>query len=164
MASETWVYTDLDFYLDGVSAAANGIHLQGEPIISAVEANIETVDIPGRNGALHIADGTYKDRTITFSCYAAGYNDNRDSGYYVGGDGVYSTVTLINSFLFPTNPNSGYLGYRKLKIGYSDTYWRALILNGGEIQARLKTLAPFEIVFTVDPIRRSAADDSEVGI
>lgn len=162
MASDTWVYTDLDFYLDGVSAAANGINLQSEPIISAVEANIETVEIPGRNGALHIADGTYKDRTITFSCYATGYNQNRDSGYYTGGNGVYDILTMINSFLFPAN--SGYMGYRKLKIGYNDTYWRALILNGGEIQARLKTLAPFEIVFTVDPIRRSAADNSEVGL
>lgn len=163
MASDTWVYTGLDFSLDNVSAASKGIYLQSEPIISAVEANMETVEIPGRNGALHIVDGTYKDRTITFSCYAVGYDQTRDSGYYTGGNGVYDIIKTINDYLFPLG-NGSLLGFRKLKFGYTATYWRALILNGGEIQARLKTLAPFEIVFTIDPIRRLIADDSEVGI
>lgn len=158
------VYEDIDFLLDGASARAAGIIMQSEPVISALEPNIETFDIPGRNGSLHCFDGTYKDRTVTISCYAVGYDNTRDDGYFSGGNGVYAVMQRINGFLFPTGGAGYILPVRKLVIGRSDTYYKALILNGAEIAARLKTLTPFEIVFTVNPIRYNISDDSEAGL
>ena len=157
------VYTGLDFFLDGVSAAGKGIVMQAEPTISPIEANLETIEIPGRSGSLHIADGTYKDRTITIPCYAVGYNSTRDNGYYTGGDGVYAVMATINAFLFPV-PNSGYVPIRKLKIGYTNTYWKVMITNGAEIQARIKTLNPFNIEFTAEPFRYYISGDTRAGL
>lgn len=153
-----WVYdSSFDFFLDGVSARSKGIIMQKEPTISDVQPKYERVTIPGRNGVLHISENAYEPRTITIPCYAVKYDSTRDNGYYSGGDGVYTTMATINAYLFTS-------AVRKLKIGYNNTYWKAIIINGAEIAARLKTLTPFDIEFECDPMRYNASNDAEVGL
>ena len=144
---------EIDFFLDGVSAKENGIIMQNEPTFSPVEANIETFEIPGRTGALHVYDNTYKDRTVTISCYCIGYDDNRDNEDYTGA-GVYSAIRTAESFLFPPTTGASVTAFRKLRFTpwlSSDHYYRAYLINGLDVQARLCTLTPFTLTFTIYP-------------
>lgn len=144
---------DLDFTLDGQSAKTNGIIMQHEPTFSALESNIETFEIPGRTGALHCFDGTYKDRTVSIECYCLRYDDNRDTEEYTG-SGVYSVLRNAEMFLFPPNDSQNpVVPCRKLafKPWLSGVYYNAIILNGMEVQAKLCTLAPFTIEFLISP-------------
>lgn len=147
------VYDGLDFFLDGVSAKSVGIYMQSEPIISPIQAEIETFNVPGRvGGPLHAFYGTYKERTLTIPCYAIQYDNNRDSGYY-SGNGVYAVMKNIMEFLFPVGSGQGgMVGMRSLRVGWTNETFKAFVTNGADINARLKTLNPFTIEFLINPV------------
>lgn len=123
------------FYLDGVNAALVGIRLQVPLTFSGAEPIVESFEIPGRNGALLIETGAYRNRKAVADCYAL----DKD---------VLKTNAEINRFLLANG------GYRRLETSDDDThYWVARVTNGADINERARMLNPFRIIFDCKPQR-----------
>ena len=138
---------ELDFALDGVWASTKGITLQKPVSFSAAVPRVKKIQIPGRNGDLHIDEGAYNNRTGTALCYA------------LEATKVTSQMDEIMSFLFASK------GYRKLEVSDdTDHYWEARVANGGDIAARLGMLNPFSISFDCKPYRRYPSGDTAIVI
>lgn len=125
-----------NLWFDGISAETLGIRLTGPMQISAPEPKVTTYTVPGRNGDLHIYDGSYKNRTATVEAYV--YSP----------DMVKRAFGRINEWLF----NS--FGYRKLVTDDDrEHYMLARVVNGAEIAARIRKIAPFQLKFDCKPQR-----------
>lgn len=128
--------SDYKFWLDDVCCEDVGIYLQKPIEFSAAEPRAERVEVPGRNGDLHIYDGSYKNRTGKAECYAL-VND------------VSAYMANINDFLFSS------AGYQKLHVSDDPNhFWEARIANASEIASRVNLLNPFTIEFDCKPFRR----------
>lgn len=146
---------DIDFTLDGVSAKTVGIKLCRPLSFSAAVPRVQTIQIPGRNGDLHIDEGAYNNRTGTAECFAL------DSTFTSGVPtaNVTGNMDAVMEFLFSAG------GYRKLQAD-DDTghYWYARIANAGEIAARLGLLNPFTIEFDCKPYRMVVGGETPVAL
>lgn len=121
------------FWLDGKDARDYGIYLQRPVEISGATPEVETVHVQGRNGDLIFDTGAYHNRTGLAACFAL----NRNVAQY---------VTAASSFLLDG------AGYRRLEVWEDDEhYFLARVMNGAGLQARLKTLNPFEIELDIMP-------------
>ena len=58
-----------DFVFYGVSAESMGLRIERYPIIHKPRKRLTPISIPGRNGDLHIADGSYEDIVIRYECW-----------------------------------------------------------------------------------------------
>lgn len=127
---------ELDFALDGVWASTKGITLCRPVSFSAAVPRTQSVNIPGRNGALHIDEGAFNVRTGAVDCFA------------LQASNVAGKMADITGWLFQPD------GYRKLQVS-DDTghYWYARIVNAGQIATRLAMLNPFSIEFECKPFR-----------
>lgn len=124
-----------DFYIDGKSALAYGIHLQRPIQFTGAEPVFETVHIDGRNGDLAIDTGAYKNRIGTAECFCLHHD-------------VEVAVRMATSFLLSTK------GYRRLESTNDPRhYWMARVINGPQIENRLRMLNPFTVEFDCMPQR-----------
>lgn len=124
-----------DFYIDGKSALAYGIHLQRPIRFTGAEAVVETVHIDGRNGDLTIDTGAYKNRQGTADCFCLQHD-------------VETAVRMAAALLLSGK------GYRRLECTNDPRhYWMARVINGPQIEDRLRTLNPFTIEFDCMPQR-----------
>ena len=122
--------------LDGVSNEDVGIRLQGSLAISAAVPKVQKISVPGRNGDLHYYDGSYENRPAQVGAYV--YRP----------DFVKESFGEINQWLF------GSFGYRVLETNDDpEHYMLAMVTNGATVEARIKKLAPFELVFDCNPRR-----------
>lgn len=60
-----------DVYFDGKSLADFGVHVSGDSVFSAPERVYNTVEVPGRNGSLHIDEGRFKSITLKYPAFIA---------------------------------------------------------------------------------------------
>jgi phage-related protein len=124
------------FYIDGVDARSVGIHLQNPIEFSEPVPIVKAVSIPGRNGDLINDTGAFKNRTGTANCFAMTVGD------------VGRTLSAINNYLFLK------LGYRRLETSDDlEHYWMARVKSGARIEQRLRTVAPFKLLFDCKPQR-----------
>lgn len=125
-----------ELWLDDVSNNDIGVELQGALVISAPEPRVQTISVPGRNGDLHIYDGSYKNRTGTVGAYV--YRPEY----------VKSAFGSIQKWLL------GSQGYRRLTTNDdADHYMMARVVNGAEVAARMQKIAPFTLAFDLMPQR-----------
>ena len=123
------------FYLDGIDARSAGIQLQAPIEFSEAVPVVEAQTIPGRNGDLIWATGSYENRSGSASCFCL----QKD---------VEKAISSAGRFLM------GKKGYRRLETSDDpDHYWMARVENSPQIAMRLRTLAPFEIGFDCKPQR-----------
>lgn len=134
---------EIDFTLDGVSAKSKGVILQKPIEFSEAQLNVTTVNVAGRDGDLHITDGTYKQRTANALCYAL---DDTD---------VSAKMQSIMAFLF------GDMGMKKLSTD-DVYYWRALVTSAGALTPRMRLLNVFNIAFSCEPFRYLKVGDTTV--
>lgn len=131
-----------DFTFNGTSASSLGIRLQEAISISAPTPNVTAYSVPGRNGDLHIYDGSYKNRTAQAKCY-----------FYApptpaSPDAFSEKLHAISEWLL-----SGQ-GYFRLEHSDDPThYMMGRVTNGAEISARIHALQPFTIKFDCKPQR-----------
>lgn len=122
-------------YIDGECNEDYGVVLQGSLRFSAPQPKVTTISVPGRNGDLHIYDGSYKNVTARVGAYIADSNKQ-----------VKSLIPEINRWLCLDR------GYVEMSTDDDpDHIYLARVKNGVEINARLRVLAPFEIVFDLKP-------------
>lgn len=58
-----------DFWFNGVSAESMGLRIERYPDIPKPRKRLSTVTVPGRNGTLHLSDGSYEDIVIRYECW-----------------------------------------------------------------------------------------------
>lgn len=128
-----------NFSYAGLDALANGIHLQKPITFTGAEPEFESIHVPGRNGDLTIYTGAYKNRKGTAECFCIRpYNE----------EFVETVVSAATAMLL------GKKGYHRLECTNDPNhYWMAKVVNGPQIEDRLRTLNPFTIEFDCMPQR-----------
>ncbi len=121
--------------LDGVSGADMGLLFPSPLELSAPEPRVITESVPGRNGDVHIFDGSYKNRTAYLrGCLYQGY--------------VKSAFDVFNEWLF-AKP-----GYLRLETPDEEgKFLMARVSNGSSVLSRANKVAPIEIKFDCKPQR-----------
>lgn len=123
------------FYLDGIDARSAGIQLQAPIQFSEAVPVVEAQTIPGRNGDLIWATGSYENRGASASCFCLQTD-------------VEKAIGSAGRFLM------GKKGYRRLETSDDpDHFWLARVENSPAIDMRVRTLSPFDISFDCKPQR-----------
>lgn len=123
-------------YIDGVDVRTFGVHLQRPLSVSGIVPIVEEITVPGRNGMLTHYTGSYENREALAECFA------------LSQDNVQQNISAFSSFLFSKK------GYRKLQTSTDEEhYLMARVVNGAQIDDRLRKLNPFEIQFSCMPQR-----------
>lgn len=135
---------DGTFYLDGVDARTAGIRLQKPISIDGIEPIITRQHIPGRNGDIIFNTGAFKNRKGEARCFALDRN-------------VINSIDAASAFLQEGT------GYRKLECSDDpEHYWSAMVLNGADVEQKMRLLAPFKIKFDCKPQRWVRGGDAVV--
>lgn len=125
-----------NLWLDGVSAEDVGIMFLSPLELDAPKPRVKAEPIPGRNGDLHIFDGSFENRRATVG------------GCLYREDYVKRGFNELNNWLF------GSLGYRQLITDDDpEHFMMARVLNGGDVAAKARKVAPFKIRFDCKPQR-----------
>lgn len=139
-----------NFFYAGLNALSNGICLQKPITFTGAEPDVETIHVPGRNGDLSIYTGAYKNRKGTAECYCIRGYHQRD---------VEQVVTAATAMLL------GKKGYNRLECTNDPThYWMAKVVNGPQIEDRLRTLNPFTVEFDCMPQRFLKSGEMAVSV
>ena len=116
------------FTFNNINSNTLGIIVKKMPLIPLAEKDIESIQISGRNGNIHIDNGTYKAINYTINC-------------------VMSDPTKID------NIKKTFNGTAKLVLSkYSDRYFIATIKNQVSFDKYLNVLQEFPLQFELQPI------------
>lgn len=69
-----------DFTFNGVSAESMGLRIERYPIIHKPRKRMTSISVQGRNGDLHISDGSYESIVIRYECWWKNQNANFPTG------------------------------------------------------------------------------------
>lgn len=84
------------FVFNGVSSQYYDIIVKKMPPIVSPLKNIESITIDGRNGNLHIDNGTYKSYDLTIECVITSNTKINDIKKWLTGTGIISFSTIPN--------------------------------------------------------------------
>lgn len=125
------------FTFNGTSSESLNLIVKDMPLVSRAEKNIETIEVNGRNGNLHIDNGNYLSRSYSIACLA------KDK----------SKIDEINSKL---------VGSGKLILSkYNDRFFNATIKNQIDYSKYMTVLQEFPLQFDLDPISFSNEETIE---
>ena len=69
-----------DLVYNGKALSEFGVHLTGSGTFNSPEKDYETIEIPGRNGDLHISNNRFKNVEVTYKAFIAGEDLVTDPG------------------------------------------------------------------------------------
>lgn len=116
------------FIFDNINSNDLGIIVKNMPLIPLAEKDIESIRVSGKNGNLHIDNGTYNSINYTINC-------------------VISDISKID------NIKKTFNGTSKLILSkYSDRYFEATIKNQVSFDKYLNVLQEFPLQFELQPI------------
>ena len=123
----------------GVSSLTYGIYITGEGVYNAPERDVETITVPGRNGAILMDGGRFNNISIT---YAAGCFADTQAAF----------AESIAAF---RNAICSKIGYQRLTDDYnSDEYRMAAYVSGLSVDpVAMSRAGEFEITFDAMPQR-----------
>lgn len=120
------------FYYNGKSSADFDFYVANKNQFNGARKRVETFAIPGRNGTLSIADGSYENQDVTYTMYGSG--DIREN------------LRVLRDFLGSVS------GYAELTDTYDPEYYqRARYAEGLQVQTSDRKNASFDLVFDCDP-------------
>lgn len=124
-----------DVIFNGVSGADAGLLFPSPLELSAPEPRVATESVPGRNGDVHIFDGSYKNRTAYLrGCLYEGY--------------VKGAFDVFNEWLFAKQ------GYLRLETADDPGHFMmARVANGSSVLTRANKVAPVDVKFDCKPQR-----------
>lgn len=123
------------FSFNGINSTDLGITVKNMPLLPRAERDIETINVSGRNGNLHIDNGTFRSNSYTISC-------------------IIEDITKIDSI------KSTFIGTGKLILSkYSDRYFIATIKNQISFDKYLNYLQEFPLQFDIEPIAYHLTDE-----
>ncbi len=116
------------FIFNEINSNDLGIIVKKMPQVPLAERDIESFNVSGRNGSLHIDNGTYKSINYTISC-------------------IISDISKID------NIKKTFNGTSKLILSkYNDRYFEATIKNQVSFDKYLNVLQEFPLQFELQPI------------
>lgn len=119
------------FIFNNINSNELGIIVKNMPLIPLAEKDIESIKISGKNGNLHIDNGTYNSINYTIDC-------------------VISDISKID------NIKKAFNGTSKLILSkYNDRYFEATIKNQISFDKYLNVLQEFPLQFELQPISYS---------
>lgn len=138
------VFNSLTF--DGINSLDYGIYITGEAVYDAPERDVEAVEIPGRNGALILDKGRWKNLEVT---YRAGTFGNDPSDF----------AEKVSAF---RNAMATRIGYKRITDTYHPDEYRLGTLAGAfEVNAEgRKRAGEFDLVFNCQPQRFLTSGDT----
>lgn len=105
-----------NFYINGVNSANYGIVLQGAAIYNAPERDVTLIEVPGRNGALTIDNGRFKNVIVQYPVAILGE--------------LKTTAIAANAWLM------SHKGYAKLSDDLTPNHYRlARCVGGFDVEA-----------------------------
>ena len=131
---------DNSIVFGGVNSADFGIYISGEGVFNAPERDVEMIEIPGRNGALALDKGRFKNISVTYPAFNYEPND-------------YDTFAeRLADF---RNAICAQRGYQRLEDTFHpDEYRMAAYVGGLEIKpVKYNTASEFNITFDCKPQR-----------
>lgn len=115
------------FIFNNINSNELGIIVKNMPLIPLAEKDIESIKISGKNGNLHIDNGTYNSINYTIDC-------------------VISDISKID------NIKKAFNGTSKLILSkYNDRYFEATIKNQISFDKYLNALQEFPLQFELQP-------------
>lgn len=157
-----------DVYFNGKSLADFGVHVNGTDVFNGPEKDVENVEVPGRNGDLHIFNGRYKNVELKYHAFIGGGNfpnpTNRkkdpDPNYlkYVSAGTLSKLDPEKEDFKLHVRSLRQHLyksdGYCRLEDTYhDDEYRRAMYKGPFTTEAIMLQAGEFDLTFDADPRR-----------
>lgn len=144
-----------DIFFNGKSLADYGVHVSGDGTFNSPEKDFETVEVPGRNGDLHIFNERFKNVDLTYKAFIIG--DNYPSNY---GKDFYDDARSDKAIDFRARMRSlrAWLmypnGYARLEDTYHpDEFRKALFKGPLETEAVYLQAGEFDLTFNCMPQR-----------
>ena len=119
------------FVFKGINSSDLGIIVKEMPPVTKSEKNIESISISGRNGSLHVDDGTYKSKKYKIKCILMDLTRINDLKLLFDGTGLLELSTENNK------------------------EYKATLLNQIDFSKYLNYLKEFTLNFELDPIAYS---------
>lgn len=144
-----------DIFFNGKSLADYGVHVSGDGTFNSPEKDFETVEVPGRNGDLHIFNERFKNVDLTYKAFIIGDNypsnygkDNYDDARSDKAIDFRARIRSLRAWLMYPN------GYVRLEDTYHpDEYRMALFKGPLETEAVLLQAGEFDLTFNCMPQR-----------
>lgn len=141
-----------DIIFNNKSLADFGVHCTGSKVFDSPEKDYEMVEIPGRNGDLHIYNGRFKNVDITYKAFTAGddwgYPNQIDRERLNGGLGFSERMRRLRAWLLYPN------GYARLEDTYHpDEYRKAAFKGQLTTEALFLQAGEFDLTFNCMPQR-----------
>jgi len=123
------------FWFNGTRSDKIGIQLQDPVAFSSPVPKSQKIEVPGRNGDLYFSENSFGNITASVKCF--GLRKER----------VQDILTDVSKHFYTT-------GYRRLETAEEpDIYRMAVLSDFPQTEIRMRTLAPFEIMFNCKPQR-----------
>ena len=134
----------------GVCSADYGIYITGEGVFNAPERVVEFVDVPGRNGAIALDQGSYSNISVTYPAGAFGLSQKEFRE---------ALAEFRNAVLSQK-------GYQRLEDTYHpDEFRMGLYASGLEVEPAGQNIAgQFELTFNCKPQRWLVAGDLPIPV
>lgn len=122
-----------------VSIEDFGVCISGEGLFNAPKKDVESIDIPGRNGALLIDNGRYENIEVTYP-----------AAFYM--EGLYNFIANLSALRAALMSKKG---YQRIEDSFHPDEFRMGALIGGlEVDpVKFNTAATFDMVFDCKPQR-----------
>ena len=134
-----------DVYFNGKSLADFGVHVNGTDVFNGPEKDVENVEVPGRNGDLHIFNGRYKNVELKYHAFIGGGNTIK---YNSEQEDFKLHVRSLRQHLYKSD------GYCRLEDTYHpDEYRRAMYKGPFTTEAIMLQAGEFDLTFDADPRR-----------
>jgi len=155
-----------DVFFNGKSLADFGLHVNGTDVFNSPEEDVESVEVPGRNGDLHIFNERFKNVELKYHGFVAGNSFGNVSRYRqkaqvsnipyfnLSKDEVAKNAeTMQSEFMANMRSLRNYLlanrGYRRLEDTYHPDEYR-LARFTGKIETSALQLKAGEVDLTFD--------------
>ena len=136
----------------GVDSATYGVYITGEAVYNAPARSVETVNVPGRNGAILLDNGYFENIEVTYPAGIPGTDQ---------GDFAQKISDFRNAVL-------SQVGYQKLTDEYNPSEYRmATYISGLEVEAvegQQGTTGEFELIFNCKPQRFLTSGETAVTV
>lgn len=144
-----------DIFFNGKSLADFGVHCSGDGVFNSPEKDYETVEVPGRNGDLHIFNERFKNIDVTYKAFIVG--DDYPTNY---GKDMYDDARSAKGIDFRARMRSmrAWLLYPTTYCRLEDTYhpdeFRLALFKGPvETEAKFLQAGEFDLTFNCKPQR-----------
>ena len=133
------------FTFNGIASDTKGVYVSTFPSYSVPAKNLETYQIPGRNGNVIYDDGTYQNVDISYDV----------SIYQPSEASLAAAIRKVVTWLHPTTND-----YCILSDTYYPSYYRlAICKNAFDVGNLLQTVGTAKIVFNCRPERFSSVNN-----